>query len=325
MQSDQKSADAPPDHRALARAFDAWVDSHPAITPITDQNRGLLRDLLANEHDPDSFALSPVYYLATGREGLWIYSKDDSLIPFCRHPADPQQILIFPPRGARNFAAISDFLNEAVAPAGGFCLARFRPEDLNRLQISYAFLQRASFAPVVEKLMDWRFGTRHYVTSAIAAIPDGQIWQGVELSRSLLPAAAAMIDETSSLAGKYRAALKLVGEGVAQGYALLRDGQPAAIAVWDVVHSNGAQVAAVHAVLGEQNILPIALRAAAAFLSARGIGIMAFGGETAALIERGGLLPPAMAKLDLCSVKAQLHDECAWSGYNDSTRHMRLG
>jgi hypothetical protein len=177
----------------------------------------------------------------------------------------------------------------------------------------------------VEKLMDWRFGTRHYVTSAVAANPDGQTWQGVELSRPLLPAAAAMIDETSSLAGKYHAALKLVGEGVAQGYALLRDGQPAAVLVWDTVYSNGAQIAAIHAVLGEQNILPIALRAVAAHLSARSVGIMAFGGETAALIERGGLLPPAVAKLDLCSVKALLNDECAWSGYNNSARHMRIG
>lgn len=323
MSSDQDGYSVSRENRTAGRDFAAWVAQHPNILPVTPDDVAAFVARFERETDVDVFAVSPAYYLSTGRNGLWVYEKDGSFIPFCRHPVDPQQVLIFPPRGGKNVSLITDFLNEAVAPAGGFSLARFKPEDIGRLQVSYAFVQRVGFAPVVEKTMDWRYGARFYATTSIAAEAAAAGWQGVPLSTDHIAAATALIDPASPLAGKYRKILDLVACGLTQGFALLHDGALAAAVVWDIARKADTPTAAVHAVLGEQNILPIALRAAAAWLSGQKIGLIGFGGETTALIERGGLLPPAMIKLDLCSVRAQLNDDLSWGGYNEGTAHMR--
>ena len=140
--------------------FEDWLEQSEYVERVTDANIPRFAELLAAEEDCDSYAVSPAYYAFTGRRGLWLYHYDGTYLPMCWHPNVDGQILVFPPRGKKNYAAITALLDEAPAPPLGFLLARFKPQEISQLKTFYAFVRRVSFEPVEEEVLDWRYPAR---------------------------------------------------------------------------------------------------------------------------------------------------------------------
>lgn len=140
--------------------FEDWLQGNDRVIKITNTNLELLVNLLSTEEDSDSYTTSAAYYAFTGRKGLWLYNHAGTYIPFCWHPNIEGQILIFPPRGKKNYGALTTFLHEAPPPPLGFLLARFKHPEIHKLSIPHASITSASFERIEEEVLDWRYPVR---------------------------------------------------------------------------------------------------------------------------------------------------------------------
>ncbi|MDD3287587.1 MAG: phosphatidylglycerol lysyltransferase domain-containing protein [Alphaproteobacteria bacterium] len=150
--------------------FDELIEQQSSVTRITDKNFYKFITALSKEEDRDSYAVSAAYYAFTGRRGLWIYQYEGTYIPFCWHPNVAGQILVFPPRGEKDFAAIEHLIKVLPESADKLLLARFKSEDILRLKIQKSFCQQLTFAPIEETVLDWQYPVRILSTEKIVKV-----------------------------------------------------------------------------------------------------------------------------------------------------------
>ena len=315
--------------------FEDWLEQSERVESLTDVNVSRLVNLLGSEEDCDSYAVSPAYYAFTGRHGLWLYHYDGTYLPFCWHPNIAGQILIFPPRGERNYAAITALLDEAPMPPEGFLLARFKPQEISQLKTFYAFLRRASFEPVEEKVLDWRYPARILSTLNTAQML-GRDYMSIRnriqqikkypvniysLSCEHIPEIEALAcrwanrqaeapNELIDLVSPYKKTLRLLNhkELGLEGLVFVIDNQIQAVTMWDVsnpqhkmanLYMNLCNVA-------YHGLSEFSVKATATKLCEAGVPLLNLGGsETAGLDHFKNKFAPVLS-VNLCSLKASI-------------------
>ncbi len=92
---------------------------------------GLQERLLSVSPREDSYSQSAAYYAMTGRNGLWLYSTDDTFMVMAAHPNRADHLLLFPPLGKDPAALLEQATRDERITAGQVQLARFgAPEQL---------------------------------------------------------------------------------------------------------------------------------------------------------------------------------------------------
>lgn len=147
---------------------------HYDLTVAIAQPRGHLVKLDPETHWPllqghcsrtisqDPFARSPAYFAMTGRQGLWLYAKDDSAMLICRHPNREDRLLLFPPAGQNRMGLLSLALRDPQLPVGQMQLARVTSNEhgLATHLSGHSGLE-------IEDVLDWAFPVHVVSTSAI--------------------------------------------------------------------------------------------------------------------------------------------------------------
>ena len=312
--------------------FEDWLEQSEYVERVTDANISHFVKLLASEVDVDSYAISPAYYAFTGRRGLWLYHYDGTYLPVCWHPNVDGQILIFPPRGKKNFAAITAFLNEAPSPPQGFLLARFKPQEIGQLKTFYAFVSRVSFEPIEEEVLDWRYPARILSTLNTAQMLGheymlirNRVRQTNKYSVDVQPLLIKHVpeieilalrwanrqaekpDELIDLVTPYKETLRLLKQqklGL-DGLVFSVDGQIQAVTMWDVSNPEH-RIANLYMNLCNvtyRGLSEFSIKATAVKLCEAGIPLMNLGGsETAGLDHYKNKFAPVLS-VNLCSLE----------------------
>ena len=317
--------------------FEDWLEQSKDIERVTGANISHFAKLLSTEEDFDSYVTSPAYYVFTGRRGLWTYRHGETCVPLCWHPNVDGQILIFPPRGKKNFAAITALLDEIAPPPMGFLLARFKQEDIIHLKTFDAFLHRASFTPVMEETLDWSYPARVLSTERTAEM-QGHEYMHVRnrvrqtkkyqldvglFSPGHVPEIEALTyrwanrqsenpHELSNLMAPYKEILRLVKHKNLDltGLVFSINGQIQAATIWDI---SNAKNCTANVYINLCNVMyrglsEFSVKTTAETLYAQGIQYMNLGGsETAGLDRYKKKFVPAYS-IDLCSLEATIND-----------------
>jgi hypothetical protein len=133
------------------------ASNNGVIEEIGCNNLEYFSQCLSNEYDLDNYSTSPIYYALTGRDGLWLYHYNKTLVPFCVHPNVKNTILIFPPLGEKNYLSIPFLLQKIYRPTIKYKLARYKAENLSKLERISVFFPCFSFTRVTEQILDWKY------------------------------------------------------------------------------------------------------------------------------------------------------------------------
>ena len=139
------------------------LDDIPYIERISFDTYAQLLPYIGDKKNIDSYLTSPLYYLFTGRNGLWGFNYQDKRILFCWHPNCDGQILIFSTSDCEEWPVVHKLLELLPPPPLGFKLARVqkdsslqslltRTPDLNDVNFEYKIVE--------EKILDWAFPVR---------------------------------------------------------------------------------------------------------------------------------------------------------------------
>ncbi|MGB9154144.1 MAG: phosphatidylglycerol lysyltransferase domain-containing protein [Alphaproteobacteria bacterium] len=333
--------------------FEDWLEQSEYVERVTDANIPHFAELLAAEEDCDSYAVSPAYYAFTGRRGLWLYHYDGTYLPMCWHPNIDGQILVFPPRGKKNYAAITALLDEAPAPPLGFLLARFKPQEISQLKTFYAFVRRVSFEPVEEEVLDWRYPARILSTLNTAQMIGhdymlirNRVRQTHKYSLDVQPLSIKHIPEIETLALRwanrqaerpdelidlitpYKETLRLLKHkklGL-DGLVFIAEGQIQAVTMWDIsnpVH----KVANLYMNLCNvtyRGLSEFSIQATALKLCADGVPLLNLGGsETAGLDHYKNKFAPVLS-VTLCSLEASMSNTSTVIKTPDAFHELRI-
>lgn len=333
--------------------FEDWLEQSELVERVTDANLSHFVQLLASEEDCDSYAVSPAYYAFTGRRGLWLYHYDGTYLPMCWHPNVAGQILVFPPRGKKNYAAIIALLGEAPPPSRGFLLARFKPQEIGRLKTLYAFIRHASFEPIEEEVLDWRYPARILSTLKTAQMLGheymlirNRVRQTRKYSLDIQPLSTKHIPEIETLALRwadrqaashgelidlvtpYRETLRLFkhqGFGL-DGLVFAVEGQIQAVTAWDISNPKH-KIANLYVNLcniTRRGLSEFAIKATAMKLCADGVPLLNLGGsETAGLDHYKNKFAPVMS-VDLCSLEASAANISAITKMPEKADELRV-
>lgn len=104
-----------------------------------------LEEYLAPLDNNDPYALSPAYYLMTGRKGLWLYQEQECFLLFCWHPNIKGQILVFLPQQEKSSFIWDKFLAQIPAPPAGILAARVQNDNIKGAHA------------VEEQTLDWAY------------------------------------------------------------------------------------------------------------------------------------------------------------------------
>ena len=330
--------------------FEDWLEQSDYVERVTDANISRFVELLASEEDCDSYAISPAYYAFTGRRGLWIYNYDGAYLPICWHPNIDGQILVFPPHGKKNYAAITALLDEAPEPPMGFLLARFKPQEISQLKTLYAFVRRVSFEPIEENVLDWRYPAR--ILSTLNTVQmlgrdymaiRNRIRQTKHCHISVETMLLQHIPDIENLAYRwanhqsdqpsdlvdlvnpYKEILRLFRkkEFGLNGLVFIIDGNIQAATMWDV--SNPLhKIANLYMSLSNvtyRGLSEFAIKATATQLCNDGIPLLNLGGsETAGLDHYKNKFAPVLS-VNLCSLEASIDNKATFVKTPDTTVH----
>lgn len=122
--------------------------------------------------NPDSFLTSPLYYLLTGRKGLWLYKGQDSCLVVCLHPHIENCILVFPEIGKNpDYSLTASYLSKIKFPLNGIQFSRFNEPELDKLKRVFdeMGLRGSDIEMVEENVMDWRYPVRIIDTNVVSA------------------------------------------------------------------------------------------------------------------------------------------------------------
>ncbi len=103
----------------------------------------ILEEYLAPLDNDDPYALSPAYYLMTGRKGLWLYQEQEYFLLFCWHPNIKGQILVFLPQQRESSSIWDKFLTQIPEPPAGILAARIQNDHI-----------KGAYA-IEEQTLDW--------------------------------------------------------------------------------------------------------------------------------------------------------------------------
>ncbi len=323
----------PADVRELE--FEDWLEESEYVERITDADIPRLVKLLSSEVDVDSYAVSAAYYAYTGRCGLWLYHYDGTFLPICRHPNVEGQILVFPPRGEANYAAVTALLNEAPTPPQGFVLARYKPEEIGRLKTFDAFVGRTSFDLIEEEVLDWRYPVRILATLHTAQMLGSKymlirnrVRQITKHTVDVRPLSIEHAPEIEALALRwanrqaetaadltdlvtpYKETLRLLEHRTLglDGLVFVVDGQIQAVTMWDISNPEH-RIANLYMNLCDVNfrgLSEFAIKASAAKLVEAGVPLLNLGGsETLGLDHYKNKFAPVLS-VNLCSLQASV-------------------
>ncbi len=154
-------------------------------------------DFLNNLRSPDSYSVSPAYYLMTGRRGLWRYSRESENILFCIHPNQDGVILLFNP--ARSDSIVHHFLENPILASWPARICRVDQPD------HYPWQQ------LEEDILDWRFPVCILDTGQVSALAGSkfadlrnQFNRGFKQGFSLFPYAPELKGKVSDLIGAWK-------------------------------------------------------------------------------------------------------------------------
>lgn len=315
--------------------FEDWLEQSEYVERVTDANIHRFVKLLASEEDCDSYGVSPSYYAFTGRRGLWLYHYDGTYLPICWHPNVDGQMLVFPPRGKKNYSAITSLLDEAPVPPCGFLLARFKPQEVSQLKTLYAFIRRVSFKPIEEEVLDWKYPARILSTLNTAQMLGheymlirNRVRQTHKYSLDVKPLSVEHVPEIETLALRwankqaenpdelidlvtpYKETLRLLKSkklGL-DGLVFIAEGQIQAVTMWDIsnpIHKVGNLYMNLCNVT-YRGLSEFSIQATASKLCADGISLLNLGGsETAGLDRYKNKFVPVLS-VNLCSLEASI-------------------
>ncbi len=154
-------------------------------------------DFLNDLRNPDSYSVSPAYYLMTGRRGLWRYSREGENILFCIHPNQEGVILLFNPE--RRESILHHFLENPILSSWPVRISRVAETD------------RHPGRQLEEDILDWRFPVCVLDTGQVSALKGlrfadlrNQFNRGFKQGFSLLPYTPELKDKVSDLIGAWK-------------------------------------------------------------------------------------------------------------------------
>lgn len=145
------------------------ISANSYVRKVTKSSVSPLFDLASKNTTNDGYVSSPSYFLMTGRKGMWVYQKGESMVAFCWHPNVDGQILLFPPVGPRGVDMLADIINMDVQPTNGFRIARVPQENAEIL--SQGLQERCpglTFMPKVEDMLDWIYPVHTFSTEKLS-------------------------------------------------------------------------------------------------------------------------------------------------------------
>jgi hypothetical protein len=155
---------------AEQKLWERQFEAIPGVSRIKEGDFARLHQLLGDREDPDSYLTSPVYYSFTGRNGLWVYEKDETFVLACRHPNIPNQILIFPQLEKHRSDLVADLLGAMPVPSNGVQIARSKSANTSALPDIHFDTRHVAFQKKEETVLDWKYPVRILSTDEVAAL-----------------------------------------------------------------------------------------------------------------------------------------------------------
>ncbi|HEY8189972.1 MAG TPA: hypothetical protein VIF12_04760 [Micavibrio sp.] len=121
----------------------------------------------------DSYLNAPLYYILTGRKGIWVHEGYGSAMAVCRHPHIDDRLLVFPEVGHAEGKLAASVLSGLELPPGGVQLARFTAYNLESLKdaLSQQNSSRIDSIKVIqEEILDWRYPAHMLDTARVARV-----------------------------------------------------------------------------------------------------------------------------------------------------------
>ena len=139
-------------------------ESIQGVTRLTEEDLPRMQKMLSSCEDADCYLTSAIYYVFTGRKGLWVYERDHAFIFVCWHPNVNGQILIFPQLTNHSLDLVAELLPVMPEPTAGIRLARVK-KDVADLNTSALTVTRRE-----EDVLDWKFPVRILSTETVTAM-----------------------------------------------------------------------------------------------------------------------------------------------------------
>ncbi len=122
----------------------------------------------------DSYLNAPLYYILTGRKGVWVHEGYGAVMVVCRHPHIKDRLLVFPEIGHAEGKLVASVLSGLEPPPGGVQLARFTTDDLESLKEALSqqnSKNRVDHITISEEtILDWRYPVHLLDTARVAAM-----------------------------------------------------------------------------------------------------------------------------------------------------------
>jgi hypothetical protein len=122
----------------------------------------------------DSYLNAPLYYILTGRKGIWVHEGYGAIMVVCRHPHIEDRLLVFPEVGHAEGKLAASVLSGLEPPPGGVQLARFTAYDLESLKDALSQQNSSSridsIKVVQEESLDWRYPAHMLDTARVARV-----------------------------------------------------------------------------------------------------------------------------------------------------------
>ncbi|MDX2027927.1 MAG: phosphatidylglycerol lysyltransferase domain-containing protein [Alphaproteobacteria bacterium] len=335
----------------LLEAWEQRVEQLPNVKRIEPANHAFLQSCL--QSNADSYLTSPLYFLYTGRNGLWAYSAFGKSILFCWHPNREGHVLVFPASDAASLKALASLLRMLPTPPLGLRLARV-PTDASLDKITNGLKavtgRSLTHRILSEDVMDWRYPARILATENLVTLLGrklGDVRNGLARARRYQAVRAPLQADLhknglSRLIHQWAARTSVSRESyfdrydfheslfsmlrgqsaMAEGMVFLIDGQIEAVSLWDV--SKGAKPTAnLHANISNPQfprLAELALVETASALHASGVEFLNLGGsETESLDFFKNKFCPALS-LELCSIDITLSEDAIVPSFSSVTK-----
>lgn len=152
-----------------ANDFDAFNDpisSIPGVRRVHDMQLPLLSDLLKHYAWTDPYCGSAAYFGLTGRHGLWLAMRNDTFMPICRHPNQPDKLLLFPPTGESWRGLLHHVQRNLARLPIRIQLARF-PAEMTHPIVTGSANPHWRQTSATEDALDWRYPVHVLDTTAV--------------------------------------------------------------------------------------------------------------------------------------------------------------
>lgn len=145
------------------------IRTNDNVTYIKQTQLQQLFNYAARQGEADGYMSSPSYLLMTGRKGLWVYQRGESMVSFCWHPNIEGQVLIFPPVGPNGIELMANIINMELQPTKGFRIARIpQQQSIALSQQLHEKCPGLCFLPCTEDVLDWAYPVHTFDVKSLA-------------------------------------------------------------------------------------------------------------------------------------------------------------